>query len=129
MEQDEELSRLLRRCGHVLYHQTHHCQQDAVLLLLAQQGAMNQKEIQQHLSIKAGSASELISKLESKGFLQRSRDLKDKRRVVLSLTEKGFLAAKIHEERPAEHLFDAFSSEEKEQLIRLLTKLHTSWGI
>lgn len=128
MKQDEELSRLLRRCGHVLYHQTHHCQQDAVLLLLAQQGAMNQKEIQEHLSIKAGSASELISKLENKGFLQRSRDAQDKRRVVLSLTEKGLLAAKIHEERPVEHLFDAFSSEEKEQLIALLTKLHTSWG-
>lgn len=128
MEQDEELNRLLRRCGHVLYHQTHHCQQDAVLLLLAKQGAMNQKEIQEHLSVKAGSVSELISKLENKGFLQRSRDEQDKRRVVLSLTEKGLLAAKIHEDRPAEHLFDVFTAEEKEQLIGLLGKLHTSWG-
>lgn len=128
MEQDEELNRLLRRCGHVLYHQTHHCQQDAVLLLLAKQGAMNQKEIQKHLSTKAGSVSELISKLENKGFLQRSRDEQDKRRVVLSLTEKGLLAAKIHEDRPAEHLFDVFTAEEKAQLIGLLDKLHTSWG-
>lgn len=125
---DELLVRNLRRCGHVLYHQTHHCQQDAVLALLAQ-GAMNQKQIQEHLSIQPGSASELISKLEAKGLVERARDDADRRRVVLTLTEKGQLAAKIHAERPAENLFSVFSQEEKESLVSLLETLLQSWGL
>lgn len=128
LTQDQALGKLIRRCGHVLYHQTHHCQQDAVLALLMRNGPMNQKEIQQQLSVKAGSASELISKLETKGLLERSRDENDRRKVVLSLTEKGILVAKIHAERPEEDLFSVFSAEEKAQLIALLEKLHASWG-
>lgn len=124
---DEQLSRYLRRCGHVLYHQSHHSQQDAVLALLVQ-GPMSQKQIQEHLSTKAGSVSELISKLEGKELVQRNRDERDHRRVVLSLTEKGKLAALIHEERPADHLFAAFSPGEKETLSALLEKLLESWG-
>lgn len=127
--QDQKLGKLIRRCGHVLYHQTHHCQQDAVLALLLRNGPMNQKEIQQQLSVKPGSASELISKLEAKELLQRNRDEHDRRKVVLSLTEKGILIAKIHAERPEADLFSVFSSEEKAQLIALLDKLHTSWGL
>lgn len=125
---DEQLARNLRRCGHVLYHQAHHCQQDAVLTLLAQ-GPMNQKQIQEHLSVQPGSASELISKVEAKGLVERARDDTDRRRVVLTLTEKGQLAAKIHAERPAENLFSVFSSDEKETLTCLLETLLQSWGL
>ena len=125
---DEKLSRCLRRCGHVLYHQSHHSQQDAVLALL-RQGPMNQKQIQEQLSTRPGSVSELISKLESKQLVERRRDENDRRRVVLSLTEKGQVAALIHKERPAEDLFAAFSEEEKEQLAGLLEKLLESWGL
>lgn len=125
---DEKLSRCLRRCGHVLYHQSHHSQQDAVLALL-RQGPLNQKQIQEQLSTRPGSVSELISKLESKQLVERRRDDADRRRVVLSLTEKGQDAAMIHKERPAEDLFAAFSEEEKEQLAGLLEKLLESWGL
>lgn len=125
---EERLNKLLRRCGHVLYHQANHTQQDEVLQILAKEGPMNQKQIQEHLSVQAGSASELISKLENKQFVQRSRDEKDRRRVVLSLTERGQLAARIHAERPTEDLFTALSIDEKEQMIGLLNKLLVSWG-
>lgn len=128
LSDDEQLSRALRRCGHVLYHQTHHCQQDAVLALLAQ-GPESQKQIQEQLSVKPGSASELISKLEAKALVERRRDEADRRRVVLSLTEKGRHAAKIHAERQPEELFTALSPQEKNQLIQLLGKLLDSWGL
>lgn len=124
---DEQLSRRLRRCGHVLYHQTHHSQQDAVLALL-RQGPLNQKQIQEQLSTRPGSVSELISKLEAKQLVERRRDDADRRRVVLSLTEKGQLAALIHEQRPSEDLFAALTEEEKGQLAGLLGKLLESWG-
>lgn len=124
---DEQLSCRLRRCGHVLYHQSHHSQQDAVLALL-RQGPLNQKQIQEQLSTRPGSVSELISKLESKQLVERRRDDDDRRRVVLSLTEKGQIAALIHKERPSEDLFAALTEEEKEQLAGLLGKLLESWG-
>jgi DNA-binding MarR family transcriptional regulator len=127
LTEDEQLRRLLRRCGHVLYHQSHHSQQDVVLALL-RQGPMTQKQIQEQLSIKAGSVSELISKLEARQLLVRARDEADRRRVVLTLTEKGQLASLIHKERATQDLFTAFSSEEKEQLSALLEKLLESWG-
>lgn len=125
---EELLARYLRRCGHVLYHQAHHCQQDAVLTLLAR-GPVSQKQIQEQLSIRPGSASELISKLESKALVTRQRDDTDRRRVVLTLTEQGQIAARIHEERPKEALFSSLSPEEKTQLVQLLEKLLSGWGL
>lgn len=125
----EALARRLRRCGHVLYHQKHHSQQGAVLALLETQGATNQKQIQEQLSIKPGSVSELISKLEDKQLVVRSRDENDRRRVVLCLTEKGRTAARIHIERPEENLFDALSQEEMDRMTQLLDKLLASWGL
>lgn len=126
---DENLNKLLRRCGHFLYHQTHHDQQSTVLTLLAEYGPMNQKQLQEHLSIKAGSVSELISKLESKNCLIRTRDDADRRRVVLTLTEKGTRIAKLHRERPVETLFADLSPEERAELAGLLEKLLAGWGI
>lgn len=118
---------MLRRCGHVMFHQTHHCQQDTVLQLLAQRGTMNQKQIQEQLAIKPGSASELISKLEDKGMLLREKDPRDHRHVLLTLTEKGQYAARIFAERPDDDLFAVLNEDEKKLLLNLLEKLHSSW--
>lgn len=130
MEHDDlKLRRLLRRCGHFLYHQTNHDQQSNVLLLVHEHGPMNQKQLQEHLSIKAGSASELISKLEDKECLIRTRDPSDRRKVVLTLTEKGERIARFHRQRPEETLFTALTGEEREALAQILEKLLSGWGV
>lgn len=89
---------------------------------------MNQKQIQQQLAIKPGSASELISKLESKGMVARTKDARDRRHVVLTLTEKGQFSAALFAERPSDNLFASLSPEELDELTALLEKLYSSWG-
>lgn len=125
---DEHLRKLLRRCGFFLYHQANHSQQDEVLRILAECGPMNQKELQEQLSIKPGSASELISKLEDKGLLLRTRDASDRRRVILTLTEKGTDFARMFRERPVETLFADLDEKERESLAATLEKLLDRWG-
>lgn len=126
---NERLGRLLRRSGHFLYHQCNHDQQSAVMELLCDQGAMNQKELQQKLGVKPGSVSELISKLEAKGLVERERDPQDRRKVVLNLTDRGRKVAEIHRERPVETLFTALDEQERQQLTKILEKLIVSWGV
>ena len=125
---DEYLRKLLRRSGSFLYHQANHSQQDEVLRILAECGPMSQKELQEHLSIKPGSASELISKLEDKGRLLRSRDASDRRRVILTLTEKGRNFVGMFRERPVDTLFADLSESERESLAAILEKLLDRWG-
>lgn len=125
---DEYLRKLLRRCGFYLYHQANHSQQDEVLLMLADHGPMSQKELQERLSVRPGSASELISKLEDKEQLLRSRDPSDRRRVILTLTEKGKHCVQLFREQPVETLFTALDEKERSCLTAALEKLLDGWG-
>ncbi len=125
--QKDRLRRLLIRCGHFMYHQTHRGgQQDAVLTLLGG-GAMTQKALQEQLGIQSGSVSELVSKLECRGLIAREKDPEDRRRVILKLTEKGQGHLKFHAPRPQQALFDGLSQDECDQLAALLEKLLASW--
>lgn len=123
----EKLDQRLHQCGHYLYHHTAGPRQMTVLQLLQKNGPMSQQDIQEVLDIQAGSVSELISKLESKGFLLRQRDEADRRKVVISLTERG----QTLEIRPqAEILSQRYSpldEEKQEQLLGLLDRLLDDW--
>ncbi len=125
---DEYLRKLLRRCGSYLYHQCNHSQQDEVLLLLTDYGPMSQKELQKRLQIRPGSASELISKLENKDLLLRSRDPADRRRVILTLTERGEQLVGLFRKQPVETLFTALEEDERATLTAALEKLLDAWG-
>ncbi|MCC8067015.1 MAG: MarR family transcriptional regulator [Clostridiales bacterium] len=126
---EERLDQRLHQCGHYLYHHTAGPRQVTVLQLLQKNGPMSQQDIQQALNIQAGSVSELISKLESKGFLLRQRDETDRRRVVISLTDRG----QALEARPQEDVlterYGALEEEEREKLAALLEKLLESWDV
>lgn len=126
----EKLNRLLRQCGHFMYHQTHQGgQQDKVIGLLQEHGPMTQKALQENLGIQSGSVSELVTKLENKGLILRENDPEDRRRVVLTLTEKGLACLRFHAPRPTQTLFAALSDEECAQLTALLEKLAASWDL
>lgn len=126
---DDSLSGLLRRCGHVLHCQGKAHGQKRVLKLLREAQQLSQKELQEALGIRPGSVSELISKLEDKGLLRREKDERDKRRAVLVLTEAGMEAAKtMPESEEPEHLYNALTQEEQETLRQLLKKLTASWS-
>ena len=101
-----------------------------LLSLLSQRGEMTQREVQEALGIQAGSLSELASRLEERGFITRERDEKDKRRIVLRLTELGREKAGQSARIGDAELFAALSGEEQEQLGAMLGKLiaaHDAW--
>lgn len=127
----DSLGVLLEKAGREAIHNS--CMiktQDRVLYLLKYHDDMPQKQIQNILVIKPGSASEIMSKLESKGLIRRTKSEEDRRVVIVSLTEAGReRAAEIESGRfSRESAFAALSEEEQAELRQLLEKLLTSWG-
>ncbi|MBQ9029904.1 MAG: MarR family transcriptional regulator [Parasporobacterium sp.] len=95
-------------------------------LIGEQPDGIRQKEVAQKAGINQSSASELINKLESTGYIERKVDPADKRATLLFLTEKGTArAAEIEDERAEafQNVFSALTEEEKETLSGLLDKL------
>ncbi len=124
---EERLNRALHRCGHYLYHNSAGPRQATVLRLLQENGPMSQREVQEALHIQPGSVSELLSKLESKGFLLRQRDEEDKRRVNIVLTLRGQELELRPEEETLSRRYAALSREEQETLTNCLERLLASW--
>ncbi len=96
--------------------------------MLADQGTpIDQRVLQEAMHVRPASASELLAKLEEKGYILRERDAEDRRRARVSLTEAG--AAKVAEAAPVPEadLFEALTEEEQDTLRGLLLKLLASW--
>jgi DNA-binding MarR family transcriptional regulator len=125
-KEPEDLYGKMRACGHYLYHQAEGgAGQGKILHILAKRESMTQRELQDLLQIQPGSLSEVLTKLEAKGMIVRSRDEEDRRRSILTLTETGRKAAGQKEERTS--LFAALNLQEQEELQQLLGKLLDSW--
>ncbi len=59
------------------------------MLALWERDEVTVKDLGQRLYLDSGTLTPLLKKLEKQGFVERVRDRKDERKVVLSLTEKG----------------------------------------
>ncbi len=124
-EKDESLYGLMRRCGHFLYQKRGGQGQRRILTILQERGSMQQRELQEYLGIQPGSMSELIGKLEQKGFLKRTSAEEDRRSRILTLTDQGREMAGPGQEE--QELFGILSEDEQEQLKTLLAKLLETW--
>ena len=78
---------------------------------------MSQRTLQRLLDIKPGSISEILSKMEEKGLIERSKDDEDKRASLITLISEE----EAMEERPS--FFEMLSEEEKESLKAILNKI------
>lgn len=127
-KETERLTRLLRVCGRRLYHSSCAGRTQARVLGLLAQGGMTQREIQEKLQIQPGSVSELTGKLELKGFVTRTRDEKDRRRVALTLTPAGQRAAEAAAgQKDVTVRYDGLTGAEQAQLETLLEKVIEGW--
>jgi DNA-binding MarR family transcriptional regulator len=70
----------------------------SMLRHLACAGALSVGEQAQHHGLSRATATELVDRLESKGLVARIRDARDRRRVLVSLTEVGRIRAAAHPE-------------------------------
>lgn len=60
-----------------------------VMLVMLEKRECNINDLGNALFLDSGTLSPLLKKLENKGFLQRKRDRRDERNVIISLTNKG----------------------------------------
>lgn len=96
------------------------------LCFLEEEGEMTQKQLAEKMEIRPASMSELLYKLEKKGFIERRSSLHDKRSVVVSLSESGKAEVlSFYEKRKKAHceLLSALQEEEKALFGRLLLKI------
>jgi DNA-binding MarR family transcriptional regulator len=116
-------------------HGQKHCNRQSsrsqikLLNMLAEGGVIPMKQIVEVFDIRPSSASELVSKLEARGFVSRETDSVDKRVTNISITDEG---RKFADEASAGRnerlttLFAGLTEEEQEQLVTLLQKLNDS---
>jgi DNA-binding MarR family transcriptional regulator len=100
--------------------------QTLVLSILAGRDALSQRELQQMLGIQPGSVSELLSKLEGKGYLTREK-AKDRRGNLLRITDAGRAAMPTADDDPGDDPFDALTDEQQDQLASMLRTLLNRW--
>lgn len=127
--QKDDLSYLLGRCGHFLYHRPEKGRgQSKILKILYEKDSMTQKELQSELGIKSGSMSEILSKLESREMVLRHKDEKDRRKVILSITDKGRKEVEIFAKNESKiDIYQSLNNSEKETLKNILSKLVNDW--
>lgn len=81
-------------------------------------------EMAEFLQVTPGAVTQMVSRLEKKGYVRRSKGFPDKRQTYLSLTESGKVLCAEHiafdrqEHHVASELLKDFSDEELERIIQ-----------
>lgn len=100
--------------------------QQRVLFVVGMLGETTQQRLLDELELAPASLSELLTKLEKKGYITRERLEQDKRIVNVGLTAKGIEKNKeLAEARRAatRSVFAALDVDEREELCRLLERV------
>lgn len=63
--------------------------QYVTMMVLWEKERVNEKELVKALYLQANTLTDLLKKLKKKGFIDVGRDEKDKRNIVIALTEEG----------------------------------------
>ncbi|RDI45905.1 MarR family winged helix-turn-helix transcriptional regulator [Falsibacillus pallidus] len=94
-----------------------------VLVQVGSHNRLSQQELAAKLLVSKGNITQLLSKMESLGYIKREQEWKTK---YLSLTEKGqelFNQAVPSQEQFQAAQFDVLTRDEKKQLLNLLKKI------
>ena len=130
-EQDLQLVRRLRRCGHLLHHIYNFSNGSQMRLLLRlRDEPMTQKELTDQLRIQPGSLSEMLAKVERAGLVEKRRSERDRRNFELRLTDEGRAQADVFEKEQMEQatwLLEPLTDDQKTQLKSLLETLIAHW--
>ncbi|MBP3475290.1 MAG: MarR family transcriptional regulator [Lachnospiraceae bacterium] len=105
--------------------------QKRILIILREVGSITQRDLTKRLGIQPGSASEVLSKLESAGLVMRTVSETDRRTTIITLTKQGMeTAAEAAKQRNQRHveMFSCLSGHEKEELLVLLEKINDDWA-
>ncbi|CAH0121890.1 MULTISPECIES: MarR family winged helix-turn-helix transcriptional regulator [unclassified Paenibacillus] len=96
--------------------------QGKILNILRQTPHISQKELVRQLDMRPQSASEMIKKLEKKGFIERYKSEEDQRVMMITLTKAGKVV--LNQNGDFQPVFlNVLTIEEKQQFNRILEKL------
>ncbi|HJA29828.1 MAG TPA: MarR family transcriptional regulator [Candidatus Olsenella pullicola] len=128
-------TRILRNFGYFGYFLHMHWggrngKQHILLELLAHDGEMTQRDLQEASCITSASLSEVIAKLEAEGLVSRERSETDRRQLTVTLTPEG--ERKAHEvvRTRAEfeaRAFDCLTEDERNSLVTILDRVAAHW--
>ncbi len=94
------------------------------MMVLWEQKDMNVKSLGEKLYLDSGTLTPLLKKLEKKGYIRRTRNTKDERNLIISITNKGEELKKACENIPKQiGGCIPLSKEESITLYQLLYKL------
>lgn len=95
--------------------------QGRLIVLLKRKDKISTKELSEILNISVSSLNETLNKLEQKNFIKKVPSEKDKRILLVELTEEG-RSLKFEDPKDID-IFDSLSEEEKENLNDYLNRL------
>ncbi len=120
-----------QRNAHLLNHRKNGLSSHEIaMVVLYRLGATTQKQVQEALSWRSASLSQVMSQLEASGLVERKRSEYDRRVMLIRLTDQGKKKAeKLYEIRKAsaDELFELFSEEERVLFGNMLERLHQYW--
>ena len=127
--------RILRKLGYFGYYLHMHWggrngKQHILIELLAHDGRMTQRELQEASCITSASLSEVVVKLEAEGLVSRERSETDRRQLLVTLTDEGkgraqaFLESRLAFEQNA---FECLAADERKQLLDMLDRVADHW--
>ena len=131
----DALDQLSRHINRQIYRQNHRRMamghgQGRLLRLLEQEGSMTQAALSERAQLRPPTVAELLEKLENAGMIARARDTEDRRRMIVSVTERG--RSEIESLRDsgaqfAEDLFSGLTENEIETMLALVEKLNAQF--
>ena len=137
MTDNTELTRVLLRVSHLLRHGHGEPElkmapgQQRVLTVLSRHDSLSQRDLLEEMGLARATLSELLTRLEEKGLIERTRSKADRRVIIISLTKKGKAAAKkvagIQSEI-ADEAFAPLSDAQKDDMKAMLDVVLQSWG-
>ena len=104
--------------------------QHILIKLLLSGGSMTQRELAEALPISTATLSEVISKLEGEGLVERSRSASDKRQLTVVLTDAGKGRAEEllgQFKRFEEDAFSCLTEDEMGLLLGMLDRIVDHW--
>jgi DNA-binding MarR family transcriptional regulator len=123
---DDTIIIQLRLCSQYLHRESRDGESRfRILSILLDHEKISQRELKEMLGIKSGSLSELLTKLEKKGLLQRQKNVADKRNRDIILTDAGHIWLNNHTSKRQckNQLLAGLSAEDKSQLSVLLDNM------
>jgi len=100
--------------------------QFGVLLVLAQQHELDQTSVAELMSLDKNNAADVLRRMRSRGFVTRTRDPNDGRRMVTRLTEAGsgvLLRAAPEVSQVQDQLLSVLNPEERNATLNLLRRV------